>query len=52
MIKNDICIGCKFGHFVSSLDDKNHQCTKSPLYESEFVVNFLTGLILLLSLFN
>ena len=52
MIKNDVCIGCKFGHYVSSLDNKHHECSKSPLYESEFIVNVLTGLILLLSFFN
>ena len=40
VIKNDKCIGCRFGHFVHSHIDKTLRCSKSPVYESEFVVKF------------
>ena len=51
MIKNDKCIGCKFGYFVSSKFDNDLRCSKSPVYESEFVVNFFIGIFMIILLF-
>ena len=48
MIKNDKCLGCKFGYYVSSKFHNDLRCSKSPVYESEFVVKSLIGFLIIL----
>jgi hypothetical protein len=47
MMKDGICIGCKFGYYMKSKFGEKANCQRSPAYDSEFVVNWIISFALL-----
>ena len=51
IIKDDKCISCQFGFYINSKIGEETKCTKSPAYESQYIVNsFIISFMVLLSL--